>query len=324
MDTAAVRLEGIGKRYRTPWQWLSRRNRTAVEALTDVSLTIPHGEVCGLLGVNGAGKTTLIKVIATLVLPDQGRGWVDGIDLLREPLAVRARIGHVTTNDRSFYWRLSVRENLDFFAALCGLHGAPRARRISDLLHLTGLDDCADQRFMTLSAGQRQRAAIARALLANPPILLLDEPTSGLDPLVARQLRSFIAETLVRSQGKTVLWCTHNLYEAQQVCDRVLMLHHGKIVAMWDRETLRRRVDEDALWELCLAGSSTALVEDLVDPLERRCADGLCTLTFRADASAMPSILRQLVARGGEIVHCERKELALEQRFTRVVEEERS
>ena len=137
MKTEAVRLEGIAKQYVPPWQiGLRKRRLHTVRALEDVSLTLNRGEICGLLGVNGAGKTTLIKILATLILPDRGAGLVDGIDLARFPLQVKARIGLVTTNERSFYWRLSVRENLNFFAALHGLERKQAKERIGEMLAL--------------------------------------------------------------------------------------------------------------------------------------------------------------------------------------------
>mgnify|MGYP001316430184 FL=1 len=172
METTAVKLEGVAKQYVPPWQlWNGNRRLRAVQALDGVSLTIPQGEICGLLGVNGAGKTTLIKILAALILPDQGLAEIDGIDLLQFPLRVKRRVGLVTTNDRSFYWRLSCRENLDFFASLHGLSGAMQRARIAELLHILAIERLADQQFMTLSTGQRQRLAIARSLLSDPTVL---------------------------------------------------------------------------------------------------------------------------------------------------------
>ncbi len=188
------------------------------------------GEILGLLGPNGAGKTTLIKILSTLVTPDQGSGSIAGLSLETESLAIRNKIGMVSTNDRTFYWRLTGRENLDFFATLYNLHGTTKSRRITEALELTNMEDKADSRFMSFSAGQKQRLAIARAMLSDPEILLLDEATSSLDPIATRKLITFTKETLAKTEHKTIIWCTHNLREAEEICDRVAILHEGQVL----------------------------------------------------------------------------------------------
>ena len=326
MKTEAVRLEGIAKRYVPPWQ-IGRRNRgrKTVQALDDVTLTLRSGEICGLLGVNGAGKTTLIKILATLILPDRGSGKVDGIDIARFPLQVKARIGLVTTNERSFYWRLSARENLEFFAALHG-SGKKQARaRIGELLDLIDMEGLADRRFMTLSTGQRQRLAIARALLSDPGVMLLDEPTSGLDPVAARNLREFVKDVLVGRQGKTVLWCTHNLHEAEHLCDRVLVLHRGRIEADLDRQEIRSRIGDQGIYRLSLATCESRLLDACgIGPLTEQAEDGRLTVTFRSAESKVPEILAHLVAGGAQVFQCLRCEESLEELFSLIVEPEKN
>ncbi len=184
----------------------------------------------GLLGPNGAGKTTLIKILSTLVTPDAGEGSISGLSLATDSLAIRNKIGMVSTNDRTFYWRLTGRENLDFFATLYNLSGSTKTDRINRALELTNIQDKADSRFMSYSSGQKQRLAISRAVLADPEVLLMDEATTSLDPIATRKLLTFTKEILARQEQKTIIWCTHNLHEAEDICDRVTILDKGKLL----------------------------------------------------------------------------------------------
>ena len=219
----AISLENISKTFtERSWQSLFQLKQVKkVKALQSVSLTIKPGEIFGLLGPNGAGKTTLIKILATLILPDSGKASIGGFDLVANPQDVRSLIGLVNANERSFYWRLTGRQNLDFFAALWNLDKIEKAERIGNVLDRVGLAHKADTPFMKFSTGQQQRLALARALLPDPKILLMDEPTRSLDPVVAAMLRKFARDELVGKQGKTILWCTHNLAEARDVCHRL-------------------------------------------------------------------------------------------------------
>ena len=323
METTAVKLEGVAKQYVPPWQlWNGNRRLRAVQALDGVSLTIPQGEICGLLGVNGAGKTTLIKILAALILPDQGLAEIDGIDLLQFPLRVKRRVGLVTTNDRSFYWRLSCRENLDFFASLHGLSGAMQRARIAELLHILAIERLADQQFMTLSTGQRQRLAIARSLLSDPTVLLLDEPTSGLDPIAAAAFKAFVQDDLVRKQGKTVLWCTHNLHEADQLCDRVIVLHQGRIAADLNRREIAAKISDQTTFRLVARARDSERLANLALPLLAITNEGeRCVATFQAGTATSSEILGRLAAAGIEIFSYIRRDLSLEDVFPLFIED---
>ncbi len=206
--------------------------------LDRVSLQIDSGELFGLLGPNGAGKTTLIKTLSTLIKPTSGTAWIYGAGLEQEA-AVKSRIGLVTTDERSFYWRLTGRENLEFFAALQNTAAATISERISRLLDLVGREGVADKEFRKYSSGMRQRLAIARALIHQPRILFLDEPTQGLDPPAIRSLYSLLRERLRGEHQITVLLTTHRLSEAEQLCDRMAILHQGRIRAVGTLEELR-------------------------------------------------------------------------------------
>jgi len=227
----AIELHNISKTFtERNWKTFLFRKPKQTLALDKVSLTVKKGEIMGLLGPNGAGKTTLIKILSTLVTPDSGKGTISGLSLATQSLAVRNKIGMVSTNDRTFYWRLTGRENLDFFATLYNLSSSLRKERIKSSLQLTDMLEKADSRFMSYSSGQKQRLAIARAMLADPEVLLMDEATTSLDPIAKRKLLTFTKETLARKEQKTIIWCTHNLHEAEDICDRVTILHRGNIL----------------------------------------------------------------------------------------------
>jgi ABC-2 type transport system ATP-binding protein len=205
-------------------------DRRRISVLADLWLTVPRGSLTGLLGPNGAGKTTLLRILAASILPDSGTVRIFGQDTAGTSVRIRERIGFVLGDERSFYWRLTASQNLLFFAAL---HNLDRTRARSQIEKVTGLLQLAGELkkpFRDLSTGMRQRLALARALLHDPELLLIDEPTRGLDPGAAKRTRELIGQTLVKELGKTVLLATHNLAEAQEVCDRVALLKDKRIL----------------------------------------------------------------------------------------------
>jgi ABC-2 type transport system ATP-binding protein len=196
-----------------------------------VSLSLRPGELVALLGPNGAGKTTLLKILATLILPTSGKAQIDGIDVVAHPDRAKEKFGYVLADERSFFWRISCKDNLMFFAALQGLYGKTARGRIRDLAGLLGLVDLLDKDFMDISTGQKQRMAIARGLLSNPPVMLFDEATRSLDPGRAEHVRRLVREVLVEREKKAVLFATHDLAEAKEISDRVILMTKGKISA---------------------------------------------------------------------------------------------
>lgn len=245
--TAPIRVEALTKTFRGRRWWRDRlrgRRPEPIRALDGIDLTVGRGELVAVIGPNGAGKTTLLKVLATLVRPGAGRAWVDGVDVARSPHRARTRLGYVLAEERSFFWRVSVRENLRFFAALQGLHGRVGRRRLEAMAALVGLTDVLERRFSDLSLGQRQRVAIARGLLADPPVLLFDEATRSLDPGRAARLRRVIRDTLVQRENKAVLFATHDLDEARQIADRVVLMVDGRVDAEGEYGRLERRIVE--------------------------------------------------------------------------------
>jgi len=235
MNETLVRVEGLSKRFPVRRSWAATLRHPLrgdrVEVLRGISLQVRRGEFFGLLGPNGAGKTTLFKILATLVQPEAGAVEIAGIDALRDPGAVRRVLTPVIADERSLNWRLTGAENLRLFAALYGVPAAERDAAAGRLLDTIGLTDAAHRMVGTYSSGMKQRLLIARALLSRPSILLLDEPTRSLDPVSARDFRRFLREEIAGRQGCTVMLATHDADEALELCDRLAVLHRGRVVA---------------------------------------------------------------------------------------------
>jgi ABC-2 type transport system ATP-binding protein len=228
--------------------------------LHDISLSVRTGELFGLLGANGAGKTTLLKMLATLCIADRGEILVSGIDAQKRPMAVKQRIGLCTSEERSFYYRLTARKNLRYFGALAGLIGDALEARIEEVVSLVDLTDALDRRFDSFSSGMRQRLALARALLGDPGIIFFDEPTRAVDPLHAREIRALIRDELITRQGKTGVLATNSLEEAWAICDTVAILHEGRIVTRGAPRDLDRRFTPFVRYHIAIDGTSVDLI----------------------------------------------------------------
>jgi len=235
-----IRVEGVSKTFVSKERKKGQRGKKQVQALKDVSVDIFDGEVFGLLGPNGAGKTTLIKCLTTLLVPTSGRASVNGFDVLTQADHVRASIGCMLMGDRGLYWKLTGRENLDFFGALYHVPRDPRRKRIEDLIALLKLGDFVDRTVETYSSGQRMIVAFAKALINDAPILILDEPTVTMDVPTARDLRHIVKE--LNAQGKTILYTTHLMHEAEELCDRVAIIDHGQIIALGSSKDLKASI----------------------------------------------------------------------------------
>lgn len=207
-----------------------KRRESSVRALDGLSLTVRPGEVLGLLGHNGAGKTTVVRLIAGLLSPTSGRVRVAGLDPMADGTALRRRLGVLPTS-AFLDSRLTARQNLTFAAEMFDVPRDAVGARIEDLLARFELTTRADDKVEGFSAGMRQRLGLARVLLPDPEVLLLDEPSAALDPLAVRMVRQLIGE-LARDSGRTVVLCTHDLTEAQLLCDRVVVLDHGRTLAV--------------------------------------------------------------------------------------------
>lgn len=243
--TKAVVVQQLVKEYPLPGKLgdllRGRWSRSRVKALNRMELSLERGVCFCLLGPNGAGKTTLIKILSTLILPDDGRAEVFGFDVSKFSQEVKRLVSYVMSDERSFYWRLTGRQNLTFFGALCGLSSRKLENKIAEVLAVAGLEAVADLRVNTYSTGMRQMLALARALLSDPELLLIDEPTRSLDPITAQRIRSFIRNALIKGQGKTVLVATHNLQEAEEMADQLAIINRGQCLVQGDLAELTEK-----------------------------------------------------------------------------------
>lgn len=206
--------------------------KRVVKAVDHVNIKVRKGEFFGLLGPNGAGKTTLIRILCTIILPDEGTAKVNGYDILKEPYKVRCSFGwfHGETGGRSLYWRLSAEDNLRFHAYLQNVPRDVAEKRINALLEFFPLSAERKKLVKEFSTGMKVKVMLARALLHNPPILFMDEPTIGLDTISAVETRD-ILKALNRELGKTIIFTSHNMFEVEQLCERVAITRRGRIIA---------------------------------------------------------------------------------------------
>jgi len=264
---AAISIRGLSKTYPVPFPRLRaffrRPPKEPVEALRDVTFAVQTGEIFGLIGRNGAGKTTLTKIVATLVQPTTGSVEVHRYDSVKHDERVRRQIGLATAEERSFYWRLDAEQNLMFFARLHGLSDARAKRRIQQLFEQLELTELAKRRFGELSTGNKQRLAVARALLAEPPVLLLDEPTRSLDPLAASRMREMIRQLAQQDPPVSILFTSHNLTEVETLCARVAVISRGEIRAIDSPENLRKQTSGSEKTTVIAADITAARVNEL-------------------------------------------------------------
>jgi len=232
----------------------------AVTAVDDVSFAAADGVVTGLLGPNGAGKTTTLRMLTTLIEPDRGAALIDGQDVARNPIEARRRIG-VLPDTRGLYPRLTAREHIQYAGELHGLKPDGLGQRIEELIELLDMRGIADRRAEGFSNGERVKVALARALVHGPRNVMLDEPTNGLDVMSTRAVRALIRR--LREQGKCVLFSSHVMQEVSALCDRIVVIARGRVVAEGTPEEIRRRAGKDNLEEAFVAviGSDQGLMQ---------------------------------------------------------------
>ena len=282
-----------------------------VRALAGVSLEIEEGEVRGLLGPNGAGKTTLVKILSTVLLPTEGTATIFGHDVVRDTAAVRAMIGIVFGGDRGLYWQLTARETLEYWAALYRVPAKETKKRVGELLERVGLADRADERVEGFSRGMKQRLHLARGLVANARVLFLDEPTIGLDPIAARDFRTLVKE--LKGEGRTILLTTHDMAEAEAVCDRVALIDHGRVLAVETPASLARLVSQHERVDFELTGGQEAVLPSLralpgVAAVNPGPDDNSNRLEL-TDGAALGGVLQLLVAAGVTSIRTSRPSL---------------
>jgi len=258
MSMPAISVESLEKYFppaRSGWRALLQPlARPTERALAGISFSVQPGEAVAIVGSNGAGKSTLLRILATLILPTRGRASIAEYDVERHPSRARYQLGYHTGGDEGFYTRLSVRENLGFFAAMNNMSRAEAQARLALTAERMGIARDLDRQVRTLSTGMTHRVGLARALLHQPTVLLLDEPTRSLDPLAAADFRRLLKDDLVREHGTTLLFASHTLSEVEQIADRVLLLEAGRITAF------------DSPRRLC-AASRAATLEDAITHL---------------------------------------------------------
>jgi ABC-2 type transport system ATP-binding protein len=211
-------------------------------AVEGVSFDIYKGEIFGLLGPNGAGKTTTIKMITGLLRPTSGRVLVNGLDVEKESSKALGQIGTVLAGDRSIYWKLTARENLEYFASLYGFSKKEAKLRAENILKKLDIMEKADETVEKFSTGMKQKVALGKALIPDAPVVLLDEPTLGLDPQSALNLREII--TSLKNEGKTILLTTHYMEEADFLCDRIAIVDGGKIITLDTPDNLKKTISD--------------------------------------------------------------------------------
>jgi ABC-2 type transport system ATP-binding protein len=240
-----------------------RRKNVKVNAVDGLNLTVKKGELFGLLGPNGAGKTTLVKMLCTLLPPDSGTALINGFDIVKQQMQVKRSLGTLfSVGERGFFWRLNGYRNLEFFAAIYNVPRQKRRDRILEVMKLVGLENNTYQIFQKYSGGMKRKLALARTLLPDPPIIMLDEPTTGLDAISSRTIRDFVQQT-VRETGKTVLYTTHYIEEAAQICTKIGILKQGKIVAYDTPDALKAKIKKEEQIYLIVEDISQQQIEKM-------------------------------------------------------------
>jgi ABC-2 type transport system ATP-binding protein len=297
-------------------------------ALDNISLAINESEVFGLLGPNGSGKTTFLKLLSTVITPTSGSATVFGHDITTEDREVRRQIALVTGEERSLYWRLTARQNLNFFARLYTANGSQTRRTIDELLALFDLSHVADVRVSEYSTGMKQKLVIARGLLNTPRLLFLDEPTRGLDPLAAESLMTLLQERVMGYLGNTVILTTHIMREVEKLCQNVAILKEGGIVYSGrvdklqsvlhahDRYSIRvRRLPDNLLQGVMstagVMGCSRVPTENGLEELD---------LLIERDSSGLSNVLKYVLNHQIDVLNCSKREQSLEQLFRTVLD----
>jgi ABC-2 type transport system ATP-binding protein len=295
---------------RSRWPFAKREPKAMFTAVNGVDLQIQRGEIFGLLGPNGAGKSTTIRMLCTLLEPTSGTAHINGFDLVTQANDVRRSLGTLLAGERSIYWKLTGRENLEYFAALYHIPATVARQRVEELIERMELKDRANELVEKYSTGMRQRVAIAKALLARPPILLLDEPTLGLDPQAARRLRELIAE--LKQEGHTILLTTHYMEEADQLSDRIGIIDTGRIIALDTPEGLKQRIEQKEVIRLEVAGwheeiadklKSIAGIENLISRQQAEADVWEVNMQAHNSRAALPRIVEHISGNGTRLVN---------------------
>lgn len=320
MLKAEVVIQGLGKIYRPrERKGLFRSEEREVQALQRVSFNIQPGEIFGLLGPNGAGKTTLIKCLSTLLLPTEGEAWVHGHHIVEEDNEVRASVGCMLMGERGLYWKLTGRENLEFFGALYHMPPALRRVRAQEILELMEMEDLADRTVETYSSGQKMKLAFGKALVNDAPVLILDEPTNTLDVPSARELRAVVRR--LNKEGKTILYTTHIMAEAETLCDRVAIIDQGRVIGLGTVQELKDSLQREKIFRIdgVIPAEASQAVSQLtgVSRVATSAVNGATRLTIvsEGDQDLLPQLIQTLSDHQARIQHIVPEEITLEDVF---------
>jgi ABC-2 type transport system ATP-binding protein len=303
------------------------KNFGSLIAVDHLTFKVEKGEVFGLLGPNGAGKTTTIRLLSCLISPSEGIAKVGTYDISQNPLKVRETVGILTENP-SLYERLTAQENMDFFAQAYGLTNTQeKMDRIKELLEFFKLWNRRNDKVATFSKGMKQKLAIARALVHNPPILFLDEPTAGLDPESAKEVRDLM-EMLSQREKHTILLCTHHLEDAERLCSRVMIINKGKSIVVGTPDELRNQITGKPKVRINLKKINTTIIEATK---KVNCVKGIdvdesaSSLTIVLDDvnSGTPEVVKRIVNSGGMILAVQVVRASLEEAYLKLIREER-
>jgi len=315
-----VRVENLTKIYQTRQRkGLFKSQKSTVEALKGISMQVCAGEIFGLLGPNGAGKTTLIKILTTLLLPTSGDAWVNGHHIEREENQVRATVGCMLMGERGLYWKLTGRENLEYFGALYHLLPDERRQRAAEILRLLQMEDISDRTVETYSSGQKMKLAFGKALINDAPLLVLDEPTNTLDVPSASELRAIVRD--LNKQGKTIIYTTHIMAEAETLCDRVAIIDHGQLLAIGSVDELKASLQSEQVTRIegVIPAKAVSAVQALpgVHQATRAEIDGGNELTVVTDSGfeGLPTLVETLTAAQARIQKIAPQEITLEDVF---------
>lgn len=317
-------LENVNKIYYSSKHIFKKAS--ALHAVKNLSLEIEPGAF-GLLGVNGAGKTTTIKMLSTLLLPTSGRIFLDGTDILKNARNVRIRINMITGGERMLYYRLTGMENLLYFASLYNLLPRQAKARAEKLMELVGLSNEKDRRVEQYSKGMKQRLCIARGLINNPEYLYLDEPTLGLDVAVARELRQFVKETLVKKEGKTVILTSHYMDEVEEICPRLGILKAGQLIYLGTTGNLLQKLGLSMIHQFKIKQGLPGGLEELqrrskFPMIYHPSEDGSLVFSIRTDEEVANHIFAILSEQGVYRVSYQTERPSLEDALLKLTQEE--
>ncbi len=310
----AITCENLGR--------LFKSKKRTVEALANVTISVKKGELFGLLGPNGAGKTTLIKVFTTLLLPTSGTAHIYGYDVTKDEKKIRPLINMVSGGEYSGYGLLTVKENLWMFSQFYGIPGKEADRRITALLNRLNIAHMEKRKLRTLSTGERQRVNIIRAFMTEPKVVFLDEPTLGLDVETARLIRIFIREWLEHDPDHTVLLTTHYMMEADELCDRIAIIHQGKIVALDTPQALKNMVTKeislkvDVYPEIGLDWLHS--LDGIIGFKSKEMGGKVRIRAVVAEEQVVGDVLAGINERGGKIQYLQKEEPTLEDVFLKL------